>query len=269
MILSFPAAVTQPKRQSAANCRLNDCEDSVFANPLALEGTRRCALRRPIRDNRSMQRERDRFRNRADAGRQLAERLGHYKDSDGVVVLGLPRGGVPVAAAVSSALHLPLDVLIVRKLGVPWYPELAFGAIASGGTEVLNEYVISSEHIDQTTIERVRLEQSRELERRELAYRGNRPPLQVAGMTVIVVDDGTATGATMRAAVEALRAGEPTRIVVAVGVAPPDVTTQLGQLADEVVAVLIPGDFMAVGAWFDDFTQTTDAEVISSLDTQT
>lgn len=153
----------------------------------------------------------------------------------------------------------------MRKLGVPGYPEVAFGAIASGGIEVLNADVIRSAHIDESDIDRVRLEQSLELARRELAYRGDRPPLQVAGRTVIVVDDGTATGATMRAAVEALRIAGPLKIIVAVGVTPPDVKTNLEAIADDVIAVLSPRSFMAVGAWFDDFSQTTDAEVIGTL----
>jgi putative phosphoribosyl transferase len=212
-----------------------------------------------------MRRKPDRFRNRADAGRQLAELLHNYAGAKDTMVLGLPRGGVPVAAAIASILSLPLDVLIVRKLGVPGSPEVAFGAIASGGIEVLNPSVIRSAQIDEPSIKRVRLEQSEELSRREVAYRGDRPALDLDGKTVIVVDDGTATGATMRAAVEALRVADPKRIVVAVGVAPPDTVQQLHKLADEVVAVFAPRNFMAVGAWFDDFTQTTDAEVISSL----
>ena len=212
-----------------------------------------------------MRRKPDRFRNRADAGKQLAELLHNYAGAEDTMVLGLPRGGVPVAAAIASILSLPLDVLIVRKLGVPGSPEVAFGAIASGGIEVLNPSVIRSAQIDEPSIKRVRLEQSEELSRREVAYRGDRPALDLDGKTVIVVDDGTATGATMRAAVEALRVADPKRIVVAVGVAPPDTVQQLHKLADEVVAVFAPRNFMAVGAWFDDFTQTTDAEVISSL----
>lgn len=212
-----------------------------------------------------MHRERDRFRNRADAGQRLADQLRAYQGLDDAIVLGLPRGGVPVAAVIASTLGLPLDVLIVRKLGVPGYEEVAFGAIASGGIEVLNTSVIRSSHIDQADIERIRSEQTRELARRELAYRGDRPPLRVAGRTVIVVDDGTATGATMRAAVEALRVASPLKIVVAVGVAPPDVKKQLEESADEVTAIFTPRSFMAVGAWFDDFNQTSDAEVIALL----
>jgi len=205
------------------------------------------------------------FRNRIDAGRRLGALLSAYENATDTIVLGLPRGGVPVAAAVASALGLPLDVLIVRKLGVPGFSEVAFGAIASGDVEVLNADVIASAHIDELAIERVRLEQSQELSRRERAYRGNRTPLDVAGRTVIVVDDGTATGATMRAAVEALRVAAPEKIIVAVGVAPPDVMRRLRKIADEVVTVLTPRSFMAVGAWYDDFTQTTDEEVVAAL----
>jgi putative phosphoribosyl transferase len=218
-----------------------------------------------MRDNRDMGKERDRFRNRADAGARLAELLRQRGGFMDAIVLGLPRGGVPVAAVIASALDLPLDVLIVRKLGVPGYEEVAFGAIASGGIEVLNTSVIHSAHIDQSDIERIRREQSRELERRELAYRGDRSPLELTNRTVIVVDDGTATGATMRAAVEALRAAEPRKIIVAVGVAPPDVKRKLEETADEVVAIFTPRSFMAVGAWFDDFNQTSDAEVVALL----
>ncbi len=212
-----------------------------------------------------MRRKPDRFENRVDAGRQLAELLHSYAGAEDTIVLGLPRGGVPVAGAIASILNLPLDVLIVRKLGVPGYPEVAFGAIATGGIEVLNPSVIRSAQIDEPSIERVRLEQSEELSRRELAYRGDRPAPDLSGKTVIVVDDGTATGATMRAAVEALRVVDPERIVVAVGVAPPDIAQNLKELADEVVAVLTPRNFMAVGAWYDDFTQTTDGEVVRLL----
>jgi predicted phosphoribosyltransferase len=212
-----------------------------------------------------MNREPDRFRNRADAGRRLAELLRGRADLEDAIVLGLPRGGVPVANAVASSLGLPLDVLIVRKLGVPGYEEVAFGAIASGGIEVLNPDVIRTAHITEASIDIVRREQVEELERRELLYRGDRASLQLTGRTVIVVDDGTATGASMRAAVEALRAAEPKRVVVAVGVAPPDIVQQLNAVADNVVSVLTPRSFMAVGAWFDDFTQTTDAEVVALL----
>lgn len=212
-----------------------------------------------------MRRKPDRLQNRADAGNRLAELLHGYAGAADTIVLGLPRGGVPVAGSLALNLGLPLDALIVRKLGVPGYPEVAFGAIASGGIEVLNPNVIRSAQIDEASLERVRLEQSEELSRRELVYREGLPSLELAGKTVIVVDDGIATGATMRAAVEALRVAEPERIVVAVGVAPPETVRRLQETADEVIAVLTPSDFMAVGAWFDDFAQTTDAEVIGTL----
>jgi putative phosphoribosyl transferase len=215
-----------------------------------------------------MTRDVDQFRDRVDAGRRLAELLTSYRDEPDTIVLGLPRGGVPVAAQIAEALHLPLDVLIVRKLGVPGFSEVAFGAIASGGIEVLNPDVIRSSHIDDAAIDDVRTAQFNELKRREFAYRGERPPLDVTDTAVIVVDDGTATGATMRAAVEALRAAGPRRIVVAIGVSPPDVVERLSQVANEVVAVLTPRNFMAVGAWYDDFAQTTDDEVIAALQNQ-
>ena len=234
-------------------CRVADCASC------------RCAHKTSVRDNLDMRSKSDRFQNRSDAGKRLAGLLQRYNGLEDAIVLGLPRGGVPVADVIASSLGLPLDVLIVRKLGVPGYPEVAFGAIASGGIEVLNPSVIASANIDQASIERVRLEQSDELSRRELAYRGDRPALELTGSTVIVVDDGTATGATMRAAVEALQAAAPAKIIVAVGVAPPDVVRQLDKLADEVISVLTPRNFMAVGAWYDDFTQTSDAEVIELL----
>ncbi len=207
----------------------------------------------------------ERLRDRVDAGRRLAALLSPYENSADTIVLGLPRGGVPVAAALASALGLELDVLIVRKLGVPAYPEVAFGAIASGGVEVLNHDVIRESAIDSHAIENVRREQLGELHRREHTYRCGREALKVEGKTVIVADDGTATGATMRAAVEALRQAAPTRTIVAVGVAPRDAVRSLRKVADEVVAVLKPRNFVAVGVWYEDFTQTTDNEVVAAL----
>jgi putative phosphoribosyl transferase len=212
-----------------------------------------------------MRKRQKRLRDRVDAGRRLAALLSDLEGAPHTIVLGLPRGGVPVAAAVASALELPLDILVVRKLGVPGFEEVAFGAIASGGIEVLNHNVMMSSQIDDEAINRVRTEQIAELRRRERMYRGDRPSLDVSGKTVIVVDDGTATGATMRAAVEALRTAEPESIIVAVGVAPPDTIRSLERSADHAVSVLTPSDFSAVGVWYDDFTQITDEEVVAAL----
>ena len=218
-----------------------------------------------MRENRRMGRDRDRFRDRADAGRRLAKRLHTFNQASDTVVLGLPRGGVPVAAEIAGVLGLPLDVLIVRKLGVPGFQEVAFGAVASGGATVLNQGIIASARLDDATMEQVKAEQTEELHRRERAYRGDRPPLDVRGKSVILVDDGIATGATMRVAVEALRSSEPMRIIVAVGVAPPETLRKLRRAADDVIAVVTPRNFIAVGAWYDKFAQTTDTEVITLL----
>jgi predicted phosphoribosyltransferase len=202
-----------------------------------------------------------RFRDRADAGRRLAERLREYAGRDDVVVLALPRGGVPVAFEIATALDAPLDVFVVRKLGAPGHEELALGAIAGGGTRVLNRQAIEAIGIPAERIEAIDAKERRELERREHAYRGDRPPPDVAGRTVILVDDGLATGSTMRAAVEALREDEPARIVVAVPVADAAVCSDLRARADEAVCLLTPSPLVAVGQWYDDFTQTSDAEV--------
>lgn len=203
-----------------------------------------------------------RFRDRVEAGqllgRELAKRLGTTADA---VVLALPRGGVPVGAEVAKALNAPLDVFIVRKLGVPGHEELAMGAIASGGVRVLNRDVLDYARITQQQIDTVAAREERELSRREAEYRGNRPPLDVRGQTVIVVDDGLATGSTMRAAVQALRAMEPKRIIVAVPVGAAQTYEELRTIADEIVCLRTPEPFDAVGLWYDDFTQTTDAEV--------
>jgi erythromycin esterase-like protein/predicted phosphoribosyltransferase len=201
------------------------------------------------------------FRDRAEAGRLLAERLRAYAGRDDVVVLALPRGGVPVGYEVARALDVPLDIFLVRKLGVPGHEELALGAIASGGTRVLNTQLIESLEIPPEWIEAIDAQERRELERREREYRGSRPPPDVSGRTVIVVDDGLATGSTMLAAVEALRQDEPARIVVAVPVADPDVCAGLRTVADEVVCLSTPRPFRAVGVWYDEFAQTTDDEV--------
>jgi putative phosphoribosyl transferase len=207
----------------------------------------------------------ERFEDRRAAGRALARRLAGYAGAPEVVVLGLPRGGVPVAYEVALALQAPLDVFVVRKLGVPWEEELAMGAIAGGGVRVLNEDLIRALHIDDAVIERVVQREQQELERRENAYRGGRPAIDVSGHVVIVVDDGLATGATMRAAVRTLRAMTPTRLVVGVPTAAPDVCRELQADADEVVSLLMPVPFYGVGYWYDDFSPTTDEEVCRLL----
>ena len=205
-----------------------------------------------------------RFHDRHEAGqllgRELARRL---TQRDGLLVLGLPRGGVPVAAEVALALGAPLDVFIVRKLGVPGHEELAMGAIASGGVRVLNREVLDYLPVSERIIDSVAQREQQELERRESEYRGARPPLDVADKTVIVVDDGLATGSTMRAAVEALRRMGPKRIIVAVPVAAESTCNDFRteRVADDVVCLRTPEPFQAVGLWYSDFTQTTDDEV--------
>ena len=202
-----------------------------------------------------------RFRTREEAGQRLVAALAAHAGRPGVRVLALPRGGVPVAFPVACALQAPLDVFIVRKLGAPGYEELAMGAIASGGIVVLNERVIEALHVSPRDIDRVAEAERRELERREQSYRGGRPPADIAGRTVIVVDDGLATGSTMRAAVAALRRQAPARLVVAVPVAAPQTCEALRAEVDELVCLGTPEPFHAVGTWYDDFTQTGDEEV--------
>jgi predicted phosphoribosyltransferase len=202
-----------------------------------------------------------RFRNRADAGRQLADKLAAYADRPDVLVLALPRGGVPVGYEVARALGAPLDVFLVRKLGVPGYEELAMGAVATGDVRVLNDEIVRGLGISGHQIDAVVARELSELGRRERLYRGGRPPPDVVGRTVILVDDGLATGATMRAAVEALRQQQPARIVVAVPTASPDTCEALKAEAYDVVCAMTPEPFFAVGHWYDDFTQTTDEEV--------
>ena len=201
------------------------------------------------------------FEDRQDAGRALAERLSDYAGRPDVIVLALPRGGVPVGAEVARALGAPLDVLVVRKLGLPGQEELAMGAIASGGVRVLNEEVVSLTGVPREVIDRVAEEEGRELERRESAYRGDRPPPDVAGRTVILVDDGIATGSTLRAAVEALRKQGPARIVVAVPTAPKAACEALGEVADEVICVTTPEPFSAISLSYRSFPQMSDEEV--------
>lgn len=206
------------------------------------------------------------FENRCDAGGQLAARLARYGGCSDAIVLALPRGGVAVGYEIAVALSLPLDVFLVRKLGVPCSEELAMGAIASGGVRVLNDEIVELLGISHETIDEVTQRERVELERRERVYRGDRPEPEVEGRTVILVDDGLATGASMRAAVSALRAQNPARIVVAVGVAPPDTYREFAAMVDEVVAVMTPEPFSGVGAWYRDFSQMTDDEVRSLLE---
>jgi putative phosphoribosyl transferase len=201
------------------------------------------------------------FRDRFQAGRVLAQKLARYAGRPDVLVLGLPRGGVPVAFAVAEALGVPLDDFLVRKLGLPGQEELAIGAIASGGIRVLNEELVDALGIPLEEIDAIAGEEQRELERRERLYRDDRPPPDVRGRTVILVDDGLATGSSMRAAVAALRQQQPARIVVAVPVGAPDTCAELRAETDEVVCARTPEPFHAVGLWYDDFSQTTDAEV--------
>ncbi len=206
------------------------------------------------------------FRDRTDAGQHLAARLTAYADRPDVLVLALPRGGVPVAFEVARALNAPLDVFIVRKLGVPGHEELAMGAIATGGVRVLNNDVVQGLRIPSDVLDRVTADEQRELERRERAYRGDRPAPHVQGRTVILIDDGLATGATMRAAVAALRQQQPARIVVAVPTASPATCEEFRAEVDEIVCAITPDPFYGVGRWYDDFSQTSDEEVHSLLD---
>jgi len=201
------------------------------------------------------------FRDRREAGRRLADNLQTYAARPDVVVLALPRGGVPVAYEVARALGAPLDVFVVRKLGIPGHEELAMGAVATGGVRVLNQQAVSGLGIPEYVIETVAAQEQRELERRERLYRGARPPPEVRGKTVILVDDGLATGSTMLAAVEALRRQGPARIVVAVPVAAPETCAELAKKADEAICVATPDPFYAVGIWYEDFSQTSDEEV--------
>jgi len=201
------------------------------------------------------------FQDRTDAGRQLAEELLSYAGRDDVIVLALPRGGVPVAFEVAQRLGVPLDVFVVRKLGVPGHEELAMGAIASGGVRVLNEDVLYVLPDAQSIVEMVTAIEREELKRRERDYRGDRPAPEVRGRTVILVDDGLATGATMRAAAAALRQQGAAKIIVAVPVGAPGTCHEIRSVADEVVCLQTPGSFMGVGQYYEDFSQTTDEEV--------
>jgi putative phosphoribosyl transferase len=201
------------------------------------------------------------FANRVDAGRKLADRLAVYRERRDVIVLGLPRGGVPVAFEVARALGVPLDIFLVRKLGAPGHEELAMGAIASGGVVVVHDDVVKALKISADELLDEIETQRQELARREAIYRGDRPALDVEGKTVILIDDGMATGSSMRAAVTALRRKDPARIVVAVPVGAASTCAELEAIADECVCVVAPENFRAVGLWYDDFAQTVDEEV--------
>ena len=201
------------------------------------------------------------FRNRQDAGEKLAKKLLQYADRDDVLVFALPRGGVPVAFEVAEKLSAPLDVFLVRKLGVPGHEELAMGAIASNGVRVLNESVVKSLRIPEAVIDEVTEIEQRELERREREYRGNLPVPEIEGKIVIAIDDGLATGATMRAAAIALKMQNPKKVVVAVPVSSPEACDDFAREVSEIVCAATPEPFYGVGMWYTDFSQTTDEEV--------
>ena len=209
------------------------------------------------------------FRDRREAGRVLAEELASYRDKEGVLVFGLARGGVPIAWEIAAALHAPLDVFLVRKLGVPRWSELAMGALASGGGVVMNYNVVSSLHITDEQVREVIASETAELSRREQAYRGGRPMADPRGKIVILVDDGIATGASMLAAVRAVRSADPQSIVIAVPVGPQTMCHELAREADEVVCASMPPGFEAVGQAYDDFHQVSDDEVRELLNTPT
>ncbi|MBA2653747.1 MAG: phosphoribosyltransferase [Gammaproteobacteria bacterium] len=201
------------------------------------------------------------FENRIEAGKQLVKHLLQYQDNKNVLVLTLPRGGVPVGFQVAKTLRVPLDIFLVRKLGVPFQEELAMGAIASGGITVFNEDILRMIHISPHVIEDVKAQELAVLKRREALYRGNRTPPMIKDKIIILIDDGIATGATMRAAITALKKLECKKIVVATPVAPPDTCEQLRREVDEIVCLEMPYPFYAIGGWYQDFSQTSDEEV--------
>lgn len=203
----------------------------------------------------------DRFRDREEAGRKLAEKLSQLRGEPNTVVLGLPRGGVPVAFQIGEQLDLPLDVIVIRKIGAPGRKELALGAVGSGGTRVLNENVVTALGVDQATIDSITKDELREVERRENSYREGMAQIDVKDKHAVLVDDGLATGASMRAAVELVRTLEPRMITVAVPTGSPEAVESLEALADRVIALIAPTGFTAVGAWYQRFDQTSDQEV--------
>ena len=206
------------------------------------------------------------FRDRTDAGKHLAAKLLKYRERPDVLVLALPRGGVPVAFEVAEMLRVPLDIFLVRKLGVPGHEELAMGAISTGGVRVLNENLVDYLRIPEHIIDAIAAQELEELERREIAYRGNRPEPDVKGKTVILIDDGLATGSTIRAAAQALRQQGPARIVVAVPVSAPETCDEYRIGVDEIICAITPESFFGVGQWYLDFSQTTDEEVRDLLE---
>jgi putative phosphoribosyl transferase len=205
------------------------------------------------------------FFDRLEAGRELAKLLNAYKGQKDVLVLGIPRGGVPVAFQVAAELHAPLDVFVVRKLGVPGREELAFGAIASGGLRFLDDEIVEAVKIPEREIELIAAKERQELERREQAYRDGRPPLMVEGQTVILVDDGIATGSSMQVAINALRRMKPARLVVATPVAPASTCRRLRREVDELICVYLPVSFYGIGEFYEDFSQVSDEEVAELL----
>jgi putative phosphoribosyl transferase len=214
---------------------------------------------------RAMPRPSRRFLNRRQAGKELAKQLQKYANAADVIVLGLPRGGVPVAAEISRSLKAPLDLCLVRKLGAPGHKELALGAIALGGVQVLNHKLVTELGISEQTIATVKTRELQELQRRDLAYRGDRPPPLIRDRRVILVDDGLATGSSMKAAILWVKSQQPALVVVAIPVAPIQTCHQLQNTVDEVVCLLTPEPFTAIGLWYQDFAQTTDQEVQSLL----
>lgn len=206
------------------------------------------------------------FRDRVEAGQALAEALQAYRGREDVLVLGLPRGGVPVAYEVATALGAPLDIVLVHKLGTPGQEELAMGAISSGGIRVLNEYVVEHLGIDEATVEAAAEKELVELNRRERAFRGDRPAPPVAGRCVILVDDGLATGSTMKAAVQAISQLGPAEVVVAVPVAPPETVAEFRRLVHRVVCLAAPEHFLSISRWYQSFPQTPDSQVRDLLE---
>lgn len=201
------------------------------------------------------------FTDRTDAGNRLAEALDQYQDRDKLLILALPRGGVPVAAKVAQHLNAEIDLMVVRKLGTPGHEELAMGAIASGGKRILNDEIIRMSNVSDSALEEVTEREQKELERREKTYRGDRPWPDVSDYTVIIVDDGVATGATMKAAADALRSYKPKELIIAIPVAPPDTVEELRSKADDIICLETPHAFGGIGRWYKDFGQTSDDEV--------